>query len=97
VQKAEAGSELRLRGIALLDNVPLAAARDWLLPIVSRMRGMFFWRRRVLQPRSPEMLAALRVLASEWRKDPKAFTTFRLAAQSGDEQVREAAGMAAKS
>jgi len=95
VDKAEAGSELRLRGIALLDQVPLAAARDWLLPKVVRTRGMFFWRRRVLQPRSPEMLAAVRVLASRWKKDPQASAVFRLAAQSGDAQVREAAGMAA--
>ena len=71
LEKSEPGSELRVRGMALLKHVKLAAARDWLLPMVVRTRGMFFWRRSVLQPRTPEMLAALRVIAAAWTHDPK--------------------------
>lgn len=92
LQKSEGSSDVRVRGIALLKGVPLAGARDWLLPLVLRTRGMFFWRREVLVERSPEMLAALRVLASEWKKDPKAASALRLAAQSDDDVVREAVG-----
>lgn len=92
LQKSEDASEMRVRGIALLNGVPLAAARDWLLPMVLRTRGMLFWRRQVLAEKSPEMLAALRVLASEWKKDPKAATALRLAAQSDDDAVRDAVG-----
>ena len=95
-QQAEEESDLRLRGIALLHDVPLTAARDWLLPMVIRTRGMFFWRRLVLRPRSAEMLASLRVLASAWKADPKATAVFRLVAQSGDDHVRAAAGAAPK-
>lgn len=95
-QQAEEESDLRLRGIALLHDVPLTAARDWLLPMVIRTRGMFFWRRLVLRPRSAEMLAALRVFASAWKADPKAAAVFRLVAQSGDEHVRAAGGVAPK-
>jgi hypothetical protein len=93
-QKAESGTDLRLRSLALLENVPLPAARDFVLPLVTTTRGMFFWRRQVLQQRSPEMLAALRVLSSAWRKDPAAAAALKLAAHSGDEQIREAAGAA---
>jgi hypothetical protein len=96
LQRAAEDSDVRVRGIALLDNVPLAVARDWLLSLVLRTRGVFFWRRWVLQPRSPEVLAALRVLASEWKNDFKASTALRLAAQSGDEHVRQAVGIAAR-
>jgi hypothetical protein len=94
VQKAEAGSELRVRGIALLESVRLTASRDWLVPLVVRTRGMFFWRRTVLQPTSLEMLTALRALTAMWKKDPQTSAVFRLAAHSGDEQVRDAAGIA---
>lgn len=92
LQKADEGSEIRVRGIALLENVPLAAARDWLLSIVLRTRGMFFWRRKALAPRSPETLAVLRVISSTWKKDPTASTALRLAAHSADEAVRDAVG-----
>ena len=95
-QQADEESDLRLRGIALLHDVPLTAARDWLLPMVIRTRGMFFWRRVVLQARSAEMLAALRVLASAWKADPKTAAVFRLVAQAGDEHVRAAGGVAPK-
>lgn len=96
LQRAAENSDVRVRGIALLDDVPLAVARDWLLSLVLRTRGVFFWRRWVLQPRSPEVLAALRVLAFEWKNDLKASTALRLAAQSGDEHVRAAVGIAAR-
>ncbi|MBI3567976.1 MAG: hypothetical protein HY084_07230 [Gemmatimonadetes bacterium] len=88
VQKAEADSDLRVRGIPLLGQVPLASTRDWLVQLVLRRRG--FFRRLALQPKSAELLAALRVLAAHWRTDAAAATAIKLADKSGDTEVRDA-------
>jgi hypothetical protein len=89
-QKTETGSDTRLRAVALLDQVGLTAARDWLLPQVIRRRGLFIhW--LALRPNSPDMIAALRVLAARWRNDKAVAPAFRLAAKSDDPLVRDAA------
>lgn len=90
VQQAEEGSDIRIRGIPLLVHVTLPAARDWLLPLVRRRRGAFMFRRWVLAPRSPEMLAALRVLATRWSADPEVQRVLALAAASDDPHVAAA-------
>jgi hypothetical protein len=89
--KTEEGSELRIRGIPLLEQIPLPGARDWLLTIVGQNRG-FIFRRWQLRQKSPEVLAALRVLAAKWSGDPLVARTFALARKSVDAHLREAAG-----
>ena len=89
--KTEEGSELRIRGIPLLEQIPLPGARDWLLTIVGQNRG-FIFRRWQLRQKSPEVLAALRVLAAKWSGDPLVARTFALARKSADTLLREAAG-----
>jgi hypothetical protein len=46
-------------------------------------------RRPKLRQSTPEMLAALSMIASNWRTDPAAETALRLAEQSRDPEVRE--------
>jgi hypothetical protein len=87
LQKAERGSDLRVRGIPLLGHVPTTAARDWLLTLAVRRRGLF--RRLVLHERSPELLAVLRVLAARWARDGALAPAFRLAAKSSDPEIRD--------
>lgn len=89
LEKSEHGSDVHTRAIPVLSQVALPAARDWLLQQLLRKRG--FFRRLDLTKKSPEMLAALRVLAIRWAKDPAAAAVFRLAAKSGDAQIVEAA------
>ncbi|MCC7194027.1 MAG: hypothetical protein IT356_00565 [Gemmatimonadaceae bacterium] len=91
VEEAAEGSDIRIRGIALLVHVSLPASRDWLLAHVRRRRGFLVFRRWALVPRSPEMLAALRVLAQRWPADPDARATLALAAGSGDQHLAAAA------
>lgn len=90
VEKADKGSDLRLRGIALLRQAPTNAARDWLLKQALRRRG--FFRRLALQPASPELEAMLRALAAAWRTDAAVRPAITLAARSGDPMLREAVG-----
>jgi hypothetical protein len=61
------------------------------LTIVGQNRG-FIFRRWQLRQKSPEVLAALRVLAAKWSGDPLVARTFALARKSVDAHLREAAG-----
>lgn len=88
VEKADKGSELRSRGIALLGQAPTNAARDWLVKLVLRRRG--FLRRLALQPASPELVVALHTLATTWRNDAAVAAAIKLAARSSDSLVRDA-------
>jgi len=45
-------------------------------------------RKPKLKPSTPEMLAALSVIAANWRTDPAAETALKLAEQSKDSEVR---------
>lgn len=77
--------DLRTRAIELLQQVNAPMARDWLLARVLAKRTLLRGER--LHPKSPEALAALRVLAITWPTDPKAQRAIQLAAQSGDAEV----------
>ncbi len=89
LEKAEPGSDIRLRGIPLLGQVPMPAARDWLVKLAVPKRRLF--RRLALHPKTAELLSVLRVLSAHWAKDSAAAVVFRLAAKSGDVEVRDAA------
>ncbi len=82
--------ELRLRAIRLLAQAPTPATRDWLLERVLTKRTLFRGPR--LTSKSPEMLAALEVLARKWRTHPQAAYAMKLAAESGDAELAAAAG-----
>lgn len=81
--------EVRTRAIELLQQVNTSMARDWLLTRVVAKRTLLRGER--LHPKSPELLAALRVLAATWADDPKAARAFRLVLQSGDAELLAAA------
>lgn len=81
--------ELRLRAIRLLAQAPTPATRDWLFERVLTKRSLFRGPR--LTPKSPEMLAALEVLARKWRTHPQAAYAVKLAEASGDPELAAAA------
>jgi len=84
-------TDLRLRGIRLLAQAPTPATRDWLFDKVLTKRTLFRGPR--LTPKTPEMIAALEVLARKWRSYPQAAYALKLAQESGDpELVAAAAG-----
>ena len=81
--------ELRSRGILLLQHVRTPAVRDWLLEKVLTRRTLLRGPR--LQPKSPEVLMALVVLARRWRDVAQATLALRLAEESGDPELAAAA------
>jgi len=81
--------DLRLRAIRLLAQTPTPATRDWLFDKVLTKRTLFRGPR--LTAKSPEMLAALEVLARKWRSYPQAAYALKLAEESGDPELAAAA------
>ncbi len=81
--------ELRLRAISLLAQAPTPATRDWLFDRVLTKRTLFRGPR--LTPKSPEMLAALEVLARKWHTYPQAAYALKLAGESGDPELMHVA------
>jgi hypothetical protein len=86
VDRGELDSQLRTMGIRIVAQRKNADALEWLLPYV--MTETNWARRPKLRPSSPEMLAALSMIAFYWRNDPAAETVLKLAAQSRDPEVR---------
>lgn len=82
-------SELRARAVRLLEAFDSPGVRDWLVAHTARRRGLL--RRLRLAQKSPEMLAALGVLAARWSSDPRAADILRLARAVDDPQIRAAA------
>jgi hypothetical protein len=86
VDRGELDSQLRTMGIRIVAQRKTADALEWLLPYVLTETN---WARRPkLCPSSPEMLAALSMIATYWRNYPGAETVLKLAAQSKDPEVR---------
>jgi len=82
-------SEIRVAAIRALVQVPTVPARECLIEL-TMTRPRWFRARRLVQ-RSPELLAAIAVLATTWQNDAQALEVLRLAAQSRDGAVRAAA------
>ena len=80
--------DLRLLAVQSLGNTSEPAALDALLALADGGRSMFG--RQKLAAKSPVVLAALRAVASEWRKHPKAQPLLGLAAVSTDDEFRDA-------
>jgi hypothetical protein len=86
VNRGELDSQLRTMGIRVIAQQNSPEVLSWLLDfVVSETR----WSRRPkLRPSTPEMLAALSMIASAWSDDPAGASAIRLAEQSKDAQVR---------
>lgn len=82
--------DIRLLAIRLLARHPTAGGRDWLLSRVASRRGWGPFRRYRLEPRSPEMLAALVALHQQFRDHSDVAGALRLAEASRDPDTRAA-------
>ena len=86
VDKGELDSQLRTMGIRIVAQQHNAETLAWFLRFV--VTEAHWPRRPKLKPSTPEMLAALSVIAANWRTDPAAEGALDLAAQSRDPEVR---------
>jgi hypothetical protein len=86
VDRGELDSQLRTMGIRIIGQTRTPDALEWLLPYV--MTETNWSRRPKLRPSSPEMLAALSMIATHWRNHPEVETPLKLAEQSRDPEVR---------
>ncbi|MDP9206021.1 MAG: hypothetical protein M3P12_11305 [Gemmatimonadota bacterium] len=86
VNRGELDSQLRTMGVRIVSQHRTGETLAWLLGfVVTEVR----WPRRPrLRRATPEMLAALSMIAAGWREDPAAATVLRLAEQSKDREVR---------
>jgi hypothetical protein len=77
----------RAVAIRLVGRRPSPAVRDWLITQVSVLRGFAWFRSRKLTTKSPDMLAALGVLASHFASHPEVARLLSLARQSRDPEI----------
>jgi hypothetical protein len=89
VVRSEHPAALRALGIQTLKGAPMPMARDALLEVCLEGRGLLG--RKTLAPRSPEVLAALGVLAHSWKRDTRAQKVLEMALRSKDPEIRRAA------
>ena len=86
VDRGELDSQLRTMGIRVVAQQNSPEILTWLLGFVTSETR---WARRPkLRPSTPEMLAALSMVASMWGDDPVAIPAIRLAEESKDAEVR---------
>jgi hypothetical protein len=86
VDRGELDSQLRTMGIRIVAQRRTPGTLDWLL---GHVVGETRWGRRPkLRPSTPEMLAALSMIAAGWADDPAAAPAIKLAEQSKDSEVR---------
>jgi hypothetical protein len=86
VDRGELDSQLRTMGIRIVAQQHTPDTLTWLLGFV--VTETQWARRPKLRGSTPEMLAALSMVATHWRNDPKAEPVIRLAEQSRDSEVR---------
>lgn len=83
-----------MRALDLKDTATQAATgkktMDWLVNKVAHKSR--FLRRWELQPKSPEMLAALSALAAYWNSEPMVQEILSLAIKANDQEMRKAMG-----
>lgn len=84
--------ELRVLAIRVFGTLRSARARDLLLKQVLAKKK--WWRRTRLNQPSPEMLAALRGLATTWARHPEVQVVMSLAGRNAAPDIRSAAGLA---
>jgi hypothetical protein len=86
IDRGELDSQLRTMGIRIVAQQRTGETLTWLLGLV--VTEARFPRRPKLRASTPEMLAALNVIAGGWSNDPAAATVLKLAEQSKDAEVR---------
>jgi hypothetical protein len=86
VDRGELDSQLRTMGIRIVAQQRTPETLAWLLSYV--VTEAHWPRRPKLRPSTPEMLAALSVIAAYWSNDPAAETVITLAERSKDPEVR---------
>jgi len=86
VDAGELDSQLRTMGIRIVAQQRTAETLDWLLDFV--LTEAHWPRRPKLRAATPEMLAALGMIAAGWREHPAAAPALKLADQSRDGEVR---------
>ena len=86
IDRGELDSQLRTMGIRIVGQQRTMETLTWLLDLV--VTEARWPRRPKLRASTPEMLAALSVVASGWADDPVAVTVLTLAEQSKDAEVR---------
>ena len=89
--------DIRLLAIRLLGKRPTTGGREWLLSRVAQKRGWGPFRRVRMEPKTPEMLGALVVLAQQFGQHPEVQGVLRLAEAGRDPEIRAASrGVAPK-
>lgn len=83
--------EVRASAIRLLGVRPTSAAKTWLLNQVVTTRGWLWFKREALRGKSPDLLAALGVLARAYPQQAGVASVLRMAAATGDAEIRNAA------
>jgi hypothetical protein len=86
VDRGELDSQLRTMGIRIVAQQRTAEALGWFLRFV--VTESHWPRKPKLRASTPEMLAALSMIATHWRNDPAAETAIKLAESSRDPEVR---------
>jgi hypothetical protein len=86
VDRGELDSQLRTMGIRIVAQKRTAESLAWFLAFV--ITEAHWPRKPKLRPSTPEMLAALSMIATHWRNDPAAEPALKLAEQSRDPEVR---------
>jgi hypothetical protein len=86
VDRGELDSQLRTMGIRIVAQRRTPQTLAWLLQFV--VTEAHWPRKPKLRGSSPEMLAALSMIAAHWRNDPAAETAIKLAEASRDSEVR---------
>ena len=95
VLKGQGRTSQMLRAVHADENPAETAAKhkktlDWLITRVAKRSR--FLRKWELQPKSPEMLAALGALAAYWAQDPEVQEILNVAIKSGDAELKKAMG-----
>lgn len=90
VDRDDIPGSLRVMAIRTAGSVSSPDVVDWVLRFVMVGRKTFFSDER-FAPKSPELLAALGVLATHWRHDARAASTLARAAKHADPEIRAAA------
>jgi hypothetical protein len=86
VDRGELDSQLRTMGIRIVAQQRTPETLAWLLNYV--VSEAHWAKRPKLRPSTPEMLAALSVIAAYWGNDPVAAIVITLAERSKDPEVR---------
>lgn len=90
VDRDDIPGPLRVMAIRTAGSVSSPDVVDWVLRFVMVGRKSFFANER-FAPKSPELLAALGVLATHWRHDARSASTLARAAKHADPEIRVAA------